>query len=107
MANCTATEVKLIITTNKSDADVTSLITLADAEISARGLDTRNANILKTISMYLTADLIANTKPPSASIGSLGSSEHSVQMWRLKAEDLIRFTGEPPIKIRNDPLPNE
>lgn len=107
MANCTASEVKLIISTSMSDTDVGSLITLADAEITSRGLDTRNSNILKTLSMYLTADLIINKQPPNVTAGPTGRTAHPVDTWRKKAEQLILNSGEPPIIVENDPLPNE
>jgi len=107
MANCSAAEVKLIISTNLSDADITSLITLADAEVTSRGLDTRNSNIKKTISMLLTADLIVNKQPPTVNVGPTSRQIHPATTWRQKAEQLILQSGEPPIMIKNDPLPNE
>ena len=106
MANCTATEVKLIITTTMVDADITSLITLADAEITARGLDSRSSNLKKTISMLLTADLVSSRVPSSVNVGP-GSAQSAPPNWREKAEALILNSGEPPIIVKNDPLPNE
>ena len=107
MANCTAAEVKLIITTNLSDVNIGSLITLADAEITARGLDTRSSNVKKTISMYLTADLIVNKQPPAINLGPISAGRQAADVWRKKAELLILNSGEPPMVIKNDPLPNE
>lgn len=106
MANCTASEVQLIINTTMTDTDITSLITLADAEITARGLDTRNSNLKKTLSMFLTADLISSRDPKSVNLGAL-SAQNPAPTWREKAEALILNSGEPPIMIKNDPLPNE
>ena len=108
MAYCTYDEVKLIIATSMASADITSLIVLADAEIDARELDGRAADIKKRISMFLTAELIALKQPGQANIGPLSSSPStSTTDWRKLAENLILRSGEPPIEIVNDPLPNE
>ena len=108
MAYCTFTEVKRIISTNMASADITALIVLADAEIDARELDGRGSNIKKQISMFLTASMIALKQPQTASLGGVSANASaSVIDWRKLAEDLIKRSGEPPIVIANDPLPNE
>jgi len=103
MANCTATEVKTIITTGLTDPEVTALIVLADAEITARGLDTRNSSLLKTISMLITADLISARAPPTLTLSPMGYS-NPMPTWRQKAEALILRSGTPPIVVSNDPV---
>jgi len=91
-----------------ANADITALIVLADAEIDARELDGRAANIKKRISMFLTAELIAMRTPQTANIGPLSASAStSVADWRQLAESLILRSGGLPIEITNDPLPNE
>ena len=62
-ANCTYTQVKQIINTSVSDADITALIVLSDAEISDRGLGGLSAFALQEISMLLTAEKIVLRDP--------------------------------------------
>ena len=62
-ANCTYTQVKQIINTSISDADITGLITLSDAEITDRGLSRLSVSALQEISMLLTAEKIVMRDP--------------------------------------------
>lgn len=107
MAYCTYTDVRRIITTDLADADLTALIVLADEEIDVRLLNTRSTNIKKRISMYLTADMAVNTDPPMVTVGGVTIQSHRDDSWRRKAEAFILNTGDLPIEIKNDPLPNE
>ena len=108
MVYCTYTDVKRIIDTTLADADITALIVLADAEITARGLTTLSSDVLKTISMYLTADMIQSETVASGSIGALSAqSPPPPPNWRKRAEKLIGMclAGTPPIYVSNDPVP--
>lgn len=115
MANCTATEVKIIIDTGMSDADVGSLITLADLEISSRSL----VNNLKLISMLISASLVALRDDKSRLSGAyaaraggeFGYSYSLSAYLRKMAEDLIRrgesgTSGGVPLYVWNDPIPD-
>ena len=62
-ANCTYTQVKQIINTSISDADITALIVLSDAEIVDRGLSGLSVSALLEISMLLTAEKIVMRDP--------------------------------------------
>jgi len=87
-------------------ADITELIVLADQEIADRGLSSRGS--VKTISMFLTASMIALKQPQTASLGPMSATASaSVVDWRGLAESLIQRSGTPPIHVANDPLPNE
>jgi len=91
-----------------ASADITALIVLADAEIDERLLNTRPANVRKRISMFLTAELIALKQPQTAQLGPMSATASaSVTTWRELAENLILRAGDPPIFLKNDPLPNE
>ena len=107
MAYCTYDEVRTVISTSLEDADITALIVLADAEINARLLHNRNSNVRKLISMYLTASIIALREPQTASTGGISHVTMGAKDWREMAESLIKRSGEPPIIVANDPLPNE
>jgi hypothetical protein len=87
-----ADEVMRVIQTSLSDIEVTEIIVLADAEIAERDLDMSSGN-LKQLSIYLTAEKIAQREPSSS---QLGPGNYSVAMtpqdWRKAAEDLIQRT---------------
>ena len=110
MVYCTYTDVRRIITTSLADADITALIVLADAEITGRSLTTLGSDILKTISMYLTADMIQPETITSGSVGpQVATSPMPPANWRKRAEKLISdcLAGTPPIYVSNDPVPTE
>ncbi len=109
MAYCTYTDVRYIIHTSLEDADITALIVLADAEIAARGLTTLGSDVLKTISMYLTADMIQPETTRSTTTASLNAQPPPPPNWRKHAEQLITrcLAGTPPIYVSNDPVPTE
>lgn len=106
MANCTEDDVRVVIRTTLLDAEVTSLIVLADAEITARGLDTRTSDVKKLISMLITASIISMRDPASRSIGEYREDMLKPEGWRQLAEDQIRRTGELPFVSVNDPIEN-
>jgi len=110
MVYCTYTDVRRIITTSLADADITALIVLTDAEITARNLTTLGSDVLKTISMYLTADMIQPETTTSSGLGQLNTqSPLPPANWRKRAEKLIGMclAGTPPIFVSNDPVPTE
>ena len=97
MVNCTYTDVRDIIDTGLADARLTALIVLSDAEISERDIS-GSANILKQISMLITASLAAMNDTNStgkADYAAEGGSFSSLsKMYRKAAEELISSIGE-------------
>ena len=84
---------KTIITpgADVADADITGMITLADAEITGRGFDSKTANLRKQLSMLLTAEMIAGKHPASISMNPLASSQpQTPDTFRKRAEELIK-----------------
>src|SRR3989304_4989384 len=105
MVYSTYTDVKRIIDTTLADADITALIVLADAEITARGLTALNSDVLKAISMYLTADMIQPETIVSGGVGpQVAASPMPPANWRKRAEKLISHVQDPPIYVGNDPV---
>jgi hypothetical protein len=102
MANCVFGDVRKIIESTLQDAEITEMIVLADAEITARKLDSRPANILKTLSMYLTAELLSFNEPTLNQTGGVSLSQSPNRNYRQKAEDLIKSTSGLPIIIANE-----
>lgn len=109
MANCVLGEVRLIIETSLSDANITALIVLADAEITARSMDSRPANVLKTISMFLTAAIIAGRDPKSYGLGEYRQTSMTAMDWRGVAEKQILLTSPMDVfgLVGLEPLPSE
>ena len=94
MANCIHTDVRRIIETELADADLTALIILADQEISDRNLS-GNANIKKTISMWLTASMAAAKDPSSSSTGDYHETINTAKDYRDYIEEYIIRTRVP------------
>jgi hypothetical protein len=94
MPFCTYTDVRRIIDTGLEDADITSLIIQADAEITERDID-GGANIEKTISALITASLIGLKDPKSRGAGEYSESTRDPQDWRNQAEILISRINAP------------
>ncbi len=90
---CTATEVRQIIGTSKTDGEIEALIVLADTEIDARSLDSRSANIKKLVSMNLTAALIASKEPRKRYVDGASEEFKSSEDYRRDAEAIIGKTG--------------
>ena len=104
MANCEDSDVRLIIDTSLTDGNIGSLITLADAEMTARGLDEGASDIKKLISMLITASLCALRDPASKSIGEYTESKLNAEGWRNLAENYISHLVEIPFLAVNDPI---
>jgi hypothetical protein len=94
----------LIINTSLTDTNIGSLITLADAEMIARGLDEGTSNIKKLISMLITASLCALRDPASKSIGEYTEAKLNAEGWRKLAEDRISCLVEIPFLAVTDPV---
>lgn len=108
MANCTFSDVRLIIDTGLTDANLTSLITLADAEMTARGMTGSNwtTNLKKQVSMLLTASLAAMNDARSRGREDYKVTTDLPKYYRERAEELISRSSEPALLSWNDPVPD-
>jgi hypothetical protein len=104
MVNCSAADVRLIIDTSLTDGNIGSLITLADAEMTARGLDEGASDVKKLISMLITASLCAMRDPATKSIGEYTEAKLNAEGWRNLAETHISHLVEIPFLAVNDPI---
>lgn len=89
MANCTYSDVRLIVDTPLTDANLTSLITLADREMATRGIDGGTADDRKLISMLITAALAAMQEPHQKSMGQYSQQKLDAAGYRREAESHI------------------
>jgi len=90
MANCDASDVRILVDTGLTDSSIVDLIALADGEIFARKLSTNwTANNLKQLSMLLTAELVANDDTSLRNAGEYGAKGQAPEKFRKQAEKLI------------------
>jgi hypothetical protein len=106
MANCTASDVRLIIDTGLEDVELGELITLADEEITVRGLSGApwTANNLRSLSMRLAAELAALNDTSSRSTGAFEERSNQARKYRQQAEELIMRVGEVPFAAYGEPV---
>jgi hypothetical protein len=86
-------DVRRRIETSLAPADITALIVESDAEIDRRLLNTRPANVVKTISVLLTCVQISAREPQSRSTDGITDTFLSPKDWRDLAEQQIERTG--------------
>ena len=108
MANCTAADVRLIIDTGLTDTNLGSLITLADAEMTARGMTgvLWTTNLKKQVSMLLAASLASMNDARSHGREDYKVSTSLPKYYRERAEELINHSSEPALLSWNDPIPD-
>ena len=110
MANCVAADVRLIIDTGLTDANLTSLITLADEEMTSRSFTTATwtTSLKKKLSMVLTAELASmNDVRSQGKDGAVYTSVSLPKYYRTQAEELIRRVSLPAIIAYYEPSPGE
>jgi len=86
---CAASDVRLIVNTSLTDANLETLIALAGQEIVDRKLTALNAYTVKRINLLLAAELVALRDPQSKSIGEYAESKRGPQDYRAAAENAI------------------
>ena len=89
------TDVQMIVSTDLSTTDITSLITLSDAWISDQtGVSSPSAgnqtNNFKTMSMLRTAILIKNKDPHAIAIGSYRETHYPIPIWQGELASMIK-----------------
>jgi len=93
MAYCTASDVRIIINTTLTDDQVTSIIETSDAEIDKRlGAQSSSDNLIKKLSMILTAHIIKTKQPKSQAIGEYREDAGDVlEVWEREIERIYRL----------------
>lgn len=84
MPYCTASDVRMLVTTNLTDAQLTSLIALSDAELDdALNGAVMNDGLLKACSMRLTAIAAGQQQRTEANnVGGPSIAGYSVMEWQ-------------------------
>ena len=100
MPYCTASDVRLIVHTSLTDAEIGGVIELSDAEIDKR-LGPRDASdkVAKRLSMLLTARTIKQRQPRSVGAGEYREDAGDIlDVWSREIEALYRLYKSPTVK---------
>jgi len=100
VAYCTATDVRLIIDTTLTDAEISGVIEMSDAEIDRRiGAQDALDKLVKKLSMLLTAHMIKTRQPRSQGIGEYREDSGNVlEVWEGEIERIYRLYETPRVK---------
>ena len=93
MAYCTASDVRLIIHTSLTDAEIGGVIELSDAQIDRRlGPKDASDKVVKKLSMIITARTIRQRQPRSVAAGEYREDSGDIlEVWGREIEELFRL----------------
>jgi len=93
MVYCAAEDVRRIIHTGLSDADLGSIIELSDAEIERRiGMQDAADPVIRKLSALMTASTVKTRQPDSSAIGEYREESGGVQdVWGREIEAIFRL----------------
>jgi hypothetical protein len=91
MPYCTASDVRLIINTDLTDEQITSLIETSDAYIDkVLGAQSGSDKLIKRLSMILTAKAIKTRQPQSYAVGEYSETAGNVlEVWEREVEVIM------------------
>ena len=93
MVYCTAEDVRRIIHTGLSDADLESIIELGDAEIERRiGAQDASDPVIRKLSALIAASTVKTRQPDSSAAGEYREETGGVQgVWSREIEAIFRL----------------
>ncbi|MCW3979806.1 MAG: hypothetical protein NWF12_08675 [Candidatus Bathyarchaeota archaeon] len=93
MPYCTAADVRLVIDTALSDDEIANLIEMSDSEINRRiGSQSASDNLIKKLSLLLTAHAAKTRQPQSQAIGEYREDAGSVlEVWEIEIGRIYRL----------------
>ena len=93
MAYCTASDVRLIVSTILTDADISSIITMSDAEINRRiGSQDASDKLIKKLSTLLTGHFIKTRQPKSVAVGEYREDTGNIiEVWEREIERIYQL----------------
>ena len=100
MAYCTALDVRLIVSTSLTDTEISSVIEMSDTEIDRRiGTQDASDDLIKKLSMLLTARSIKTRQPKSVAIGEYREDSGDVlEVWEREIERIYRLYRDVSVK---------
>ena len=93
MTYCSASDVRLIVDTTLTDAEIERLIEMSDAEIDRELGPQQEADALvRKLSMLLTALTVRSRDPESFAVGEYSERAGDVaEAWRREVEEIKRL----------------
>jgi hypothetical protein len=93
LAYCTASDVRLIVSTSLTDAEISAIIAMSDAEIDRRlGSQDASDELIKKLSVLLTAHSIRTRQPRSVAIGEYREDAGDIlEVWEREIERIYRL----------------
>ena len=93
MAYCTASDMRLIVSTSLTDAEISGIIAMSDAEIDRRlGNQESSDELIKKLSVLLTAHSIKTRQPNTVAIGEYRDDSGNVlEVWEREIERICRL----------------
>jgi len=90
---CTASDVRLIVETTLTDDELDRLIEMSDAQIDRElGAQQETDNLVKKLSMLLTALTVRSRDPESFAVGEYREQAGDpAEAWRREAEEIRRL----------------
>ena len=100
MAYCTASDVRLVVDTDLTDAQIVGIVEMSDAEIDARiGSQSTPGELVKKLSVLLTAHAIKTRQPGSLAVGEYREDAGDVlEVWEREIERIYRLHGNVSVK---------
>jgi len=88
---CTAADVRLIVNTPLLDAGITTIIETSDAYIDKLlGAQSTSDNLIKRLSMLMTAKAIKTRDPQTQAIGEYSESAGNIlQVWDQEIKEIM------------------
>ena len=93
MAYCTASDVRLIVSTSLTDAEISAIIAMSDAEINRKlGSQDASDELIRKLSMLLTAHSIKTRQPRSVAVGEYREDAGNVsEVWEMEIERIYKL----------------
>ncbi len=101
MAYCTAIDVRLVVDTDLTDAQIAGIVEMSDAEIDARiGAQSTPGELVKKLSVLLTAHAIKTRQPQSLAVGEYREDAGDVLgVWEREIDRIYRLHGNVSVKV--------
>jgi len=88
---CSASDVRIIVNTNLTDNQITTIIETSDAYIDkVLGAQSTSDKLVKKLSMLITAKAIKTRDPQSQAVGEYSESQGMVSLvWENEIRDIM------------------
>ena len=100
MPYSSASDVRFIVDTNLTDAQITTIIAMSDAEIDRMiGVQSTPGELVKKLSALITAHAVRTRQPQSLAVGEYREDAGDVmEVWERETERIYRLLGSVSVK---------